>query len=306
MKIYNQLEALPSNQQLTAFTLGNFDGVHIGHQFLIKKLCMAAKERDAQAVALTFSNHPSWVLHPEQKKPLICSIEQKVELLASLGLDALVCIPFKHSLSKLGPEDFLNQIQAKLNLCYCLFGSEASFGYQRSGTPERILKFAKKNGITLEYLNKLPKASSTEIRNLIKKGSLQQASALLGRPYSLRGLVIQGKGLGRKLGFPTLNICCENLCLPPLGVYLSQTVINGKSYPSLSNLGTAPTVSEAKTPQLESYLLTAAPFEEAQTIDVQLKEYLRPEKRFASQEALSMQIQKDVRQAKAAFNLVPS
>ncbi|MCH9610246.1 MAG: Bifunctional riboflavin kinase/FMN adenylyltransferase [Chlamydiales bacterium] len=263
-----------------ALTIGNFDGVHLGHMRVIKRICQLGSP-----TLYTFSNHPSEVLQSSSKKLLVLP-EHKIWLLQSLGIETLV-EPFTTQLSQLTAEQFLSRFEFD----HLVLGHDAVIGKNRSGDYEELTRLSQKMGFTLEYVdpalhNDKP-ISSSRIRDHIEKGELESASTLLGRAYTIRGKVIEGSK--RNLGFATANIDVSGLCLPPLGVYRVRV----GELCGLANLGVAPTFGP-QPPKLEVHLLDFSGDLYGQTIEVELEDFIRKERSFSSREELIAQIQEDL------------
>ncbi len=296
--------ALPSSAAPpVALTIGNFDGVHRGHVEMLKKLRIEATQRQLPTCAITFENHPSTILNPGTTPLLICTLEQKKRLLRESGIELLYSLPFTKELAEQTPEQFIIRLSQSQPFDLLLLGSDATIGKNRAGTPEHMKELSRTYGFSLTYFPDITldgqRISSRHIRESIHSGRLVEASRLLGRPYSIAGTVIKGRGRGADLGFHTANISVEGLCLPPLGVYAVLVHHQGHTYPAVANLGLAPTVRQDATPLLEVHLLDTHIDLYHLHIEVELKTYLRPEMRFSSLEALKAQIAKDVSTAKS-------
>lgn len=285
-----------------ALTIGNFDGVHRGHVEMLKKLRTEAKKRHLLASAITFQNHPSTILNPGTTPLLICTQEHKKRLLRDAGIDLLYSLPFTKEIAEQTPEDFISHLQSTQPFDLLLLGSDATIGKNRTGTQEHLQSLAQKYGFELEYFPDLThegaRISSRRIRECIQQGCLKEASFLLGRPYSINGVVIQGQGRGAGLGFHTANVAVEGLCTPPFGVYAVKVHHKEQIYSGVANLGKAPTVREDAPPLLEVHLFDTHLDLYHLHIEVEFHAYLRPEMRFSSLEALKSQIQKDVESVK--------
>lgn len=302
MQIVDSLEKTPKTFTHFVVTIGNFDGFHLGHQFLIQNLINTARQQQALSIVLTFSNHPSTILRPDHTTSLLCSTDHKIMLLERAGIDLVILLPFTKELSLLSADQFLQKIQKALLFQTLILGSDAHIGKNREGDRSTVTALAKRLGFTVEYFPDCAKdgnrISSSRIRECIQKGDLNQAEALLGRPYSIFGPVLKGNGRGAPLGFPTANLHVDNLCLPPLGVYAVTLISDGKKYPGVANLGLAPTVRHESSPLLEVHLFDTNTNLYNHTVDVQFHKFIRQEKKFEGLETLRNQIADDVLKAK--------
>ena len=298
MKIIHGLAPVPTEKPV-CLTIGNFDGFHLGHQFVIDTLIREAKKNNALSAVITFDDHPSKVLRPQNKVLHLFTLPQKISLLDQAKVDILIILNFTQEFSQQAPEEFLDSLQNAIPFDTLVLGHDARIGKGREGNHAHIQAFAKHfNILSLEpYTLDHTIISSSLIRTLIQKGDLLQAAKFLGRPYSLQGTVIKGQGKGRIIGFPTANLAVEGLCLPPYGVYAVEVSCHGSSYKAIANLGIAPTVRQDLTPLLEIHLLGEQIDLYGKDITVRFKAFIRPEKRFASLEALKAQIHSDIQTA---------
>ncbi len=299
MKILYQLEKqnIPSNQ-LLGLTIGNFDGVHRGHLKILNHL-REKVGRTGHTAAITFSNHPSEVLRPQApSSTLLCPLTQKIHLIEKTGIDTLFVLPFTESLSNLSPISFIQMLRDSIPFTHFILGHDSTIGKNREGSQSHMHVIAQNLNFHLEYFSQLRDedevVSSTKIRQLIREGDLVNASSLLGRPYSIYSSVESGLGLGKKIGFPTLNLNIKNLCLPPFGVYGVSVEIENLRLKAIANLGVAPTVGASSIPKLEVHLLE--PFSAPQTsyLEVIFEHYIRPERKFDSFDQLHLQIKDDI------------
>lgn len=302
MQIAYSLDDVPKQIKPIVLTIGNFDGMHLGHQALLQYLKNIAKKRYACSAVLTFANHPSKVLN-FNPTPLICNIEHKLFLIDQAGIDLTILIPFTKEFSEQTPDQFLKKIQSILPFQILILGSDAHIGKNREGDKKMILALAKAMEFTAEYFPDVEKdgqrISSSLIRDCIRQGNLRQAEALLGRPYGIYGEIVKGSGRGTPIGFPTANIQVEGLCLPPLGVYAVSLFIDHKKLDGVANLGMAPTVRQDFKPILEVHLFNHPHSDMyGKKVDVHFRQYIRQERRFQSIEELKQQIAQDILKAK--------
>ena len=298
--------ALKTRERKVCVAIGMFDGVHLGHQQVIRQTVADAHQHDAIALVVTFDKHPDAVVAPTHVPPLIYSLPQKLRALESLGCDAILLIQFDREFSRQPAEAFIRNLASQLGHLQSLcVGEDFVFGYKRIGNVALLEKLGaelqfKVRGIPPVSLDGKP-VSSTRIRHAISVGNLEVASQMLGRPYSLAGKVIPGDQLGRELGFPTANLDVENLVLPPTGVYAaSASVVGQATYRAVVNIGYRPTLQKT-SPRLcfEVHLLDFAGELQGQELEVFLGEKLRDERKFPSLTALRDQIARDIATARS-------
>ncbi len=290
----------------TAIALGNFDGLHRGHQAVIQALNQAPEILHRSVV--TFTPHPQ-AFFTGELRPCLTPPDEKVPVLANLGITQLIRLPFNQALAQLSPADFVEQILVKtLQAQWIAVGFNFGFGYKRSGQAEDLKTLAARFNIPVSIVPPQrfgdQRISSSAIREALSQGNIAQVQELLGRPYLLQGRVIQGQGLGHKLGFPTANLALpEDKFLPRLGVYVVDVQSQGweRARPGVLNIGIRPTL-ETPTLTAEVHLLNWQDDLYGQVLEVQLLEFLRPEQKFASLEALTEQIHRDCHQAGDWFN----
>lgn len=289
----------------TAIALGNFDGIHQGHRIVLQPVINSFSVSEQSHVypsVVSFTPHPREFFTGD-KIQLLTPIDQKAKLLSELGIEQLVLLPFDRDLASLSPQQFVEQILVKqLQAKTISVGSDFRFGYQRQGTGQDLQNIAAGFGITV-YLNSLHeyhdsnhkavRVSSSLIRQALQNGEIELANTLLGRPYSLIGKVVTGQQLGRTIGFPTANLQLPpDKLLPRYGVYGVDVLQDGTVFKGVMNIGCRPTVA-GEAPTIEVHLLHWSGDLYGQTLKVDLIEFLRPEQKFASVEALKQQITKD-------------
>lgn len=287
--------------------IGVFDGVHLGHQAVVRRMVEAAGRHGARAVAVTFDPHPAAVLAHQHAPPAIQRIAQRLRSLAALGVDATWLIRFDESFSRQSGETFVNRLAGGFGALRSVhIGRGFTFGHRRSGNVALLQQLGAAGGFTVDPVEPVHAhggvVSSTRVRELIRRGELQTVAELLGRPYSVAGAVEAGERLGRRLGTPTANVNVDGLALPPLGVYAVQAIIEGTAWPAVANLGVRPTVSTGvEGVRLEAHLLDADEDLYGKEVEVRFHCRLRAEQRFDCVEALQAQIQADIRAARAAL-----
>ncbi|MEA4812892.1 MAG: bifunctional riboflavin kinase/FAD synthetase [Anaerolineaceae bacterium] len=303
------LNALPSvKEQSTWLTIGNFDGVHKGHQTLIKALRVKAFENASQAVLITFYPHPRIFFNPGQESYYLMTREEKEQALSEQGLDKVITLPFDEALAFMPPEDFLRELASHFDLGGVVVGPDFSFGKGRRGDYSAIQHFMEAFGIPViqtdpELMNGFV-ISSASIRSALWAGKPELASVLMGRPYSISGKVSEGKKLGKKLGLPTANLLISGEKLvPKYGVYASRLQLEGKTtYAAVSSLGVRPTFEDTRIPNLETLILDFDDNIYQKAIKVELLHFIRPEMRFEHIDDLIRQIEADKKEARRFLN----
>jgi len=290
-------------------TLGTFDGVHIGHQKLIRELVSWAHRVGGDAIIITFDQHPRVVL--SGLEPLsITSLEHRLVLFERLGVDACVVLEFNKDLASVSAEDFaLQYFRDWLNAQGALLGFDCRFGRGARGNIDLLQKMSPDLGMEVRAFEQQSLGSlvpsSTAIRKAIRTADLQAASAMLGRPVSILGQVVEGDRRGSQIGFPTANIDPHHEILPPFGVYACTVSIDGKTYKAVSNIGVRPTVVKNGEPTVESHFLDFEGDLYGQVLEVEFHSYLRPEKQFNGLDELRTQISKDTEQARRVLEELP-
>ena len=283
-------------------TIGNFDGIHIGHQEILRRARLIAKARGIPLLVISFEPHPGKVLFPQKAPEIIKTDRQKRELLRQQGVDYYVVIRFSPEFARTSPELFLKALLVEsLGAEYVLVGAGFAFGRNRSGNVDLIKRFGNDYGIAVDPVPHVmldgEVVSSTCIRSFLKNGKISKANRFLGRYYYMEGIVIHGEQLGRKLGFPTANIISENQLTPLLGVYASCTNVAGTRYGSITNIGLKPTFGGKKI-IVETHIFDFDMDIYGEEIIVSFIEFIRPEARFESVEMLVQEIKRDCERAK--------
>jgi len=288
-----------------ALLIGNFDGVHLGHQTLIRRLLEAQARMGGKAGVLTFEPHPKILLQPHIPFPHIYEEDVKWRLLAETGLDACFVVPFTPAFASLQPEEFLNKLFGFVALKYLIVGWDFNFGKDRQGGAALLGEEAARRGVEFVQMPPVKEAgltvSSTMIRRLLFEGDFDLAERLLGRPWQISGIVTQGRQLGRQLGFPTLNLFPQVLLPLRHGVYLSEVQVLGQTAQAVTNIGVAPTLGGPPLLKVESHLFDFGATAYGQEAIVRPLCFLREEQKFNSLEELKTQIALDVAQAKGIF-----
>ncbi|MEC4683972.1 MAG: bifunctional riboflavin kinase/FAD synthetase [Nitrospirota bacterium] len=288
-------------------TIGNFDGIHAGHQVLIKQLIETSRKTGAQSLLLTFDPHPLFVLSPDKPFRMIMSMDQKEKVLSDLGLDVLAILTFTSSLSQFSPRDFaLSVLRDLFHPSYLFVGEGFRFGHGRTGTIEDLRHYLGPDGVqvsgVLPYEDHGIRVSSSRIRKAVDQGEMEEAARLLTRPLELSGPVMEGEKRGRTLGFPTLNLIPpDHRLIPPLGVYATRTEINGLLYDGVTYIGTKPTFGTHR-PVIETHLFSFS--KECYGVFHRVFFYrrLRGERSFSNVEALVSQIATDAAAARRTLH----
>ena len=305
MQVLHGYDSLAKPFPAPVVTIGNFDGVHLGHRAILDKVVSEARARHGAALVLSFDPHPSRILVPEHSPRLLTTTEQKLALLEAAGVDAILFAPFTLEFSRLSPQEFVEQIlHQRLRAAVVCIGANFRFGHRQAGDAPLLVELGKSFGFGVQVVEPVvvrgEVASSSTIRRLVSEGDIRTATRLLGRPFSLTGGVQRGKGRGRRLGFPTLNFAPEQECLPPNGVYVTETVIEGQAHPSATNVGVRPTFDGSRL-LVESHLLDFSDSVQPARLEVRFHDRLRDERKFPSGDALKAQIAEDVARARQFF-----
>lgn len=288
-----------NHKEPTVVTIGTFDGVHVGHQKIIRRLINAGINGHLKSVVLTFFPHPRMVLQKDTGIKLINTIDERSEILNSLGLDFLLIKEFTQEFSRLTAEDFVKEILVnKLNAKKVIIGYDHRFGRNRNADIEDLKRFGETYGFEVEEISAKDiddvSVSSTKIRMALSEGDITKANMFLGYPYMLTGIVSKGKGLGKQLGFPTANIRIEEdyKLIPKYGSYVVNSTINNQLVYGMMNVGMNPTV-DGKTESIEVHFFDFDDTIYDQKIQVNLLHRIRDEQKFESVEALKNQLAKD-------------
>lgn len=298
MKIYKNLSEYNSTDK-TFVTIGTFDGVHIGHQKVIKKLIKSAHKKNATSLLLTFFPHPRMVLQKDTGIQLINTIDERIQLLNKIGLEAIVIQPFTKEFSKLTALDFTRNILVnKLNISKLVIGYDHHFGKNREGNFEQLKEYGHTYGFDLKEISQQDidkiAVSSTKIRTAIENGEIEKANNYLGYNFMLTGTVVKGKNLGEKIGFPTANLYIKETykIIPKTGAYVVKSEIGEKTIFGMMNIGFRPTVSgKDQTIEIHFFDFNQDLYDENIQIDVLA--FLRDEQKFESIDALKQQLNVD-------------
>ena len=305
VKLIRAANELGNGSRKVCLAIGVFDGVHLGHQQIIRQTVSDARQHDAVALVVTFDKHPNAIVAPGKVPPQIFSRSQKLHAIESLGADAVLEIPFDKTFSEKSGEIFIRELARDLGKIFSIcVGADFVFGHQRSGNVALLKKLGVEIGFQVHGHAAVAldgeTVSSTRIREAIRSENLDAASQMLGRPYALCGRVVEGDRLGRQLGFPTANLDVPNLILPPNGVYAASTKLNGKNFRVALNIGMRPTVAAQPQLRVEAHLLDFGGDLYGAELELELGEKIRAEKKFGSPAELREQIARDVAQVRAA------
>jgi riboflavin kinase/FMN adenylyltransferase len=314
MKIINRLENITQPFKNAVITIGNFDGVHIGHQALFHEVIEKADAIDGISIAMTFEPHPMRVLHKNSLPPLITVSEQKNELIERSGIEVLISIPFTREFASLSPEAFIKDLLiAKIGMRAIVVGKDYTFGKNRGGNLATLKSYASQLGyevIVADWIKTereiADRISSTKIRELIMAGDVEPACKMLGRHYQIRGLVVKGRDRGGKLlGIPTANINLQDELCPKTGIYAVTVEFHRKLYKGVANIGYSPTFNDNQF-TVEVHLLSFSENIYGEKIRVNFIKRIRDEKKFAGIADLKEQIREDIETAQkilAAYNI---
>ncbi len=306
MQIWRSLDEVPAELGPTVVVIGNFDGVHLGHRHVVSRAREIADQRGLTVVAVTFDPHPMAVLRPEHAPTTLTSLEERAELLGGCGADAVLAVPFDRGIASWTPEEFIEQVLVNsLHASAVVVGANFRFGNKAAGDVATLRESGERHGFTAEGipLDGGPQVwSSTYVRMSVAAGDVAGAAEALGRPYAVRGVVVQGDQRGRELGFPTANVPTSALAAaPPDGVYAGwlRRLDTGERYPAAISVGTNPTFDGDRYRRVESYVLDRTDLElYGVEVEVSFVERLRGMVAFDSIEALVEQMKDDVDRAR--------
>jgi riboflavin kinase/FMN adenylyltransferase len=307
VRIVHKPSELSQGARRVCLAIGFFDGVHLGHQQIIRQTTTDARQHEAIALIITFDRHPNTVVAPDRAPPLIYSLPQKLRVIETLGVDVALLIRFDKEFSEHSGQDFVRWLARDAgpirSICV---GANFVFGHKRSGNVEVLRKLGAELGFMVHGMAAVAldgkAVSSTRIRQAISAGNLDGAGQMLGRAYSLVGVVVPGDQLGRQLGFPTANLDVAGLVLPPTGVYAAQAKVGDQFHRAVVNVGSRPTLQNPH-PQIrvEAHLLDFTGELYAQELELIFVEKLREEKKFPSLADLRNQIARDILDAQLRF-----
>ncbi len=309
MDVFRHLEELPADYGPTVVSVGNFDGVHRGHQAVLGNVARRARELRARSLVITFEPHPMRILRPDQAPKLITPTPVKLDLLSRTGVDAVLLLPFSRDLSLMPPRQFAQEILTQgVHAREVHEGFNFRFGHKAEGDVERLKELGQELGFEVRVYPAMrirgELVSSSRIRELLQAGSVSRTRHLLGRPFSIVSTPGRGRGYGHKYTVPTINLSRYGELVPQDGVYITQTRVNGECFDSVTNIGNRPTFGDelfaVETHLLNFHPITLTP---ETAVEIVFLQRIRPEIKFPSVDALREQIARDVRRARRYFHL---
>lgn len=303
MKIIKGIENIPENLEDPVVTIGNFDGVHIGHQKIFRVVTEHAESRKGTSVAITFDPHPVRVLAPERGVKMLTPFDEKARLISRMGIQVLLCIDFNSEFSDLKPDEFIQYVLIdRLSAVHVIVGHNYRFGKGKRGTTDLLRRRGKRRGFNVNIVRNVRRydtvVSSSRIRSLLLRGRVCEASTLLGRTYHIEGNVISGAGRGaRVLDTPTANLSTPNELVPKEGVYVVKVSFDGKIFDGVANIGMNPTFGNDAL-SYEVHLFGYSGDLIGKHLKIHFVDRLRNERTFDSPQTLKLQIAKDIETAK--------
>jgi riboflavin kinase/FMN adenylyltransferase len=312
MQVFHKLADVPSGFGPTLVSIGNFDGVHRAHSYVLKEIVERARQQGAKAMAVTFEPHPVRILRPDSGLKLITPTPEKLRLLEASGLDAVLLLPFGRDLSLMTPRQFAEEILKKqLHAREVHEGFNFHFGHKAAGNVEMLAEFGREMGFEVKVYPEMKlrgeSVSSSHVRKLLSEGRISRARHLLGHPFSMLSTPGRGRGYGSKYTVPTINLSRYEEFVPRDGVYITRTRVGEECFDSVTNVGGRPTFG-TESFAVESHLLSFHPIELAPETEVEIYflQRLRDEIKFPSVESLREQIARDVHKARRYFHLLKS
>lgn len=305
MQVAKELAKLKPEKD-TLLTIGVFDGVHLGHKYLLSQLTKQAKEQDLLSGVVTFNRHPHEVLAPQTKLPFLTDLTQRINLLKNEGVEAIFALSFTSELAQVSARQFVSLLKKYLRMHGVVIGPDFALGQNREGNADILRTLGQDMGFSVTVIPPImidgEVVSSTAIRNALADGDMKRVLNLVGRPFSLNGRVTSGAGRGVELGFPTANLDIDpGQALPAEGVYATWTYIDGQAYQSMTNIGKQPTFGGSQR-VVEVYILDYHSNLYGHELRIDIMERLRGEKQFDTPEELKKQITEDVKQGRAILS----
>lgn len=306
-KLIDGIENLTEKFPYPVLAIGNFDGVHLGHQAIFRMLVDRAKKKNGTSMVFTFEPHPLRIIAPERAPQLLTPFKEKITLIKSSGIDVIICVNFTREFANIKAEDFVREMLLKtIGAKEILIGANYRFGKSRKGSPELLKKLGSKYGFKVSIIDEIKLndviLSSSRIRTLIAKGKIEEASVFLGRHYSVIGIVIEGAKRGKSLlNTPTANIATFNELLPKDGVYAVTVDLDGKIYGGAANIGCTPTFKDKKF-SFEIHILDFDNEIRGKTLRVSFIKRIRDEIKFSKIKDLAVQMKKDIDEIKQILN----
>jgi riboflavin kinase/FMN adenylyltransferase len=305
MKIFHGIENA-NIMRPCVLTLGVFDGLHLGHQQIMRTVVDRGRTTKSVATAITFDPHPRAVLHPESAPPLLQTLDQRLANLEVLGIEQTIVVAFTRDFASQPAEDFLSDIiHDRLHAKEVYFGKGFAFGKNRGGNIDLLREMSDKLGFVADEVDEVRlrghRISSSKIRKLLDEGKINLARRMLGRPYGVEGVIIRGLRRGHTIGFPTANLKPHNRVIPRYGVYATATLIDGVWRRSITNIGVRPTFENDAEPSIESYIFDFDGDLYGDVLRVRFLHRIRDERKFSGIEELKAQIEKDTHTARNYF-----
>jgi riboflavin kinase/FMN adenylyltransferase len=310
MRIFRSLSEVPLDFGPCATTIGNFDGVHVGHQALMRRIATLARERGWKTAVLTFNPHPAKIVAPDRAPKIIMTLDQRAQVMAGFGIEEVLMLPFTPEVSRWTPEEFVKTVLADaMRVRAVLVGEDFRFGHKQSGDTHVLAELGAKYGFEVDLISPVnvrgERVSSSLVRQVTIEGKVHHACRMLGRPLVLEGTVVKGHGVGSKQTVPTLNLLPSTEIWPADGVYVTRTfdLDSQRSWPSISNIGNRPTFG-GQDVSIETYLLQPLEDPRPERIRVQFLWRVREERKFPTPAELKAQILRDVAVAQKYFRRV--
>lgn len=309
MRVFRSLEAARGRFKGPVVTIGNFDGVHRGHQFILDQVRADADQRDTEAIVLTFEPHPISLLRPEKAPRLLMPLGDRLHTLLDYGVDAVVVQRFDRAFADIEAEDFIKRFIVEiLGAQKLVVGHDLNFGRNRGGNIESMVEAGGRYGFAVEVISPVEAEGvivhSSVVREKVAAGDVEFAARLLGRPHVVRGRVVHGAGRGRKIGFATANLRPKTQLVPPDGVYVTRAVVDGRTIDGVTSIGNTPTFDGTET-LIESHLFIDWEDFYGKPMALQFFEKIRDQKKFSGPEELGKQIAADVERAKQVLSQLP-
>jgi riboflavin kinase / FMN adenylyltransferase len=305
MEVFRDIEDFRRPELKTVVTMGNFDGLHLGHQTLVANAVAEAKQSRTQSLVFTFDPHPLKLLAPERAPPMIVNQRDKMDMLQALGVDAVVVQCFDRRFASIDAEDFVRRyLIERLNLSKIWLGRDLRFGRARAGDAEDLMRWGSSLGFSVGIVEPIlvqgKRISSSQIRQLIEQGRVDEVQPMLGRYHFISGTIVNGHHRGRELGFPTANLAAATELIPADGIYATTVELENRRWLSVSSVGHNPTFGEGLR-TIETYVLDFAQNIYGEMVKLSFVQRIREERKFAQIEHLVTQMHEDVRAARAVF-----
>ncbi|OPY69401.1 MAG: Riboflavin biosynthesis protein RibF [Syntrophorhabdaceae bacterium PtaU1.Bin034] len=302
------LESTDNKEKFTnpVVTIGNYDGVHLGHRRIIEKVKEWARDVSGTSILMTFHPHPLHLLRPDKELAAITPIEEKKRIIAETGIDVLYILPFTKDFADISPESFVKSVLVdRLGVRGVVIGYDFTFGSKGRGNTTLLKEMGYKYGFFVEVIGAITldgeKIGSNRIRKLVAQGEVGLAGKLLGRSYSIKGTVVRAKGRGRTIGYPTINLRTDYPLIPRNGVYVTEVEIEGRWLGGLTNVGYNPTFEQGQERSIETYILDFEGVLYDKEVTIRFVERIRDEMKFSGVEQLKAHIAKDVDVAREHF-----